>query len=172
MMGSGLNGKPQVTGDAIHSRSALMNQTNIPSLPRGADLAAARGKFEGYFDLGPIGHTWIAPTGEPYVVICSGGMKEEGQHTPALCSSAELAVKLWFEAAMEYARSIAVLGRYTLYWRIVPELNNYSILPATSAEWSKEQRDAMISTVWMVYSRLLISAQPCIATEKPAENAA
>jgi hypothetical protein len=142
-------------------------------------LDEARAQFEALFILGPQGNNALAPTGEPYVEVVSGGVKAEGARTPLLCTSPELAVSHWFKGAIDYAMdqsmdyyldhpdSVFDADRYkrhgfTLYWRVVPELESYDIIGADCLELSKEMRAAMTQTIYKVYSRFLVSNKPRI----------
>jgi hypothetical protein len=142
-------------------------------------LDEARAQFESLFLLGPQGNYFYAATGEPYVEFVTGGVKAEGERTPLLCASPELAVWHWFKGATDYAMdqcmdyyldhpdSVFDADRYkrhgfTLYWRVVPELESYDIIGADCVELSKEMRAAMTQTIYKVYSRFLVSNKPQI----------
>jgi hypothetical protein len=104
----------------------------------------------------------VAPTGEPYVIITSGGQKEEGEAFPAVCRDEETAVRLWLEAVHAYAKPLLAYhlrdGKPRLYWRTYPEMKRFHM---TIADERQTHREA---GVWYtVYSRLLISS-----TEPPA----
>ena len=92
-----------------------------------------------------IGETRCAPTGEPYVTLCSGGIKEEGAVVPMMCGCASEAYLEWIAAFAEYGRGKS--GR--LFWRQKPFLDT-----DTQEKWC------------LVRARLLIS------NKEPIEAAA
>jgi hypothetical protein len=97
--------------------------------------------LSGIFAFAPgIGDAALAPTGEPYIVICSGGEKKEGGCPPLLCRDKETAIRLWHEAILIYG-----FGRrwQNLYWREKPHIET------VYGDW------------YYVYSRLLISDKSC-----------
>lgn len=87
-------------------------------------------------------------TGDKYVKIVSGGVKDEGEFTP-LFQDEEQAVGAWLDAVMAYAAD----KHGTLYWRIRPNVREYPLddegLPA-----------------YLVYSRLVISDKPKIINDE------
>jgi hypothetical protein len=89
------------------------------------------------------GKAGLAPTGEPFLSLCSGGFKEEGKFCPCLCLDAETAIRSWRLALFEYAAQKPGI----LYWRHEPEL-------------VEEEGDG--SHKFWVYSRLLISDRPAL----------
>jgi hypothetical protein len=91
----------------------------------------------------------LAETGEEYIVIASGGIKEQGKCFPALCNTVEGAVRLWLSTALEYAKG----KEGTIYWRHLPMVD--------AIEHNGD--------IWFaVYSRLLISDKPI--THRVAED--
>lgn len=81
------------------------------------DVSDVIGDMKVHSELGERG---TCPTGEPYVVICCGGIKEEGQRVPVICSTEELAIKYFKQSLKEYVESKPT---GTLYWRWLPELH-------------------------------------------------
>lgn len=63
------------------------------------------------------GTTAYAPNGAAYVVVCGGGVKPEGEPTPAKFASEELAAEWWLDAAIKFA---GLTGHNVLYWREEP----------------------------------------------------
>jgi hypothetical protein len=121
-------------------------------------LDEARQELECRFTIFPdIGNYALAATGEPYVEVVSGGATCEGDRLPCICSSPDIAIRMWLVAALEYTKS-----RYgTLYWRKVPELNSVTFLSEDYQELSSDLRECWGKhTFWFVYSRFLISEQP------------
>ena len=126
-------------------------------------LDEARLQIETWFKLGPQGNYAQAPTGESYVEVLSGGVKDEGEHIPLLCSSPELAVELWRKAMFAYAGP-PDKGK-TLYWRIPPEMNGQWIMridASLEVARSKEMRRMLSRRMYVVYSRVLVSDKPRI----------
>lgn len=81
----------------------------------------------------------LAPTGEEYLSLCSGGFKPEGVVVPCMCVNKDIAIGTWRAALFEYARVTPGI----LYWRTEPELCEEDELDETHR--------------FYVYSRLLIS---------------
>ena len=95
-------------------------------------------------------------TGEEYTVIVSGGSKPECRRPPVLCLTEELAVKFWLDAFNEFARDKCG----TVYWRTRPQLDSWQIKQVGLP-------DEFVETVYVVYSRLLISDKPVLAKDDP-----
>jgi len=109
------------------------------------ELATAIAEFERPFDVYPVdGLSRCAVNGEPFVTLCSGGIKQEGALFPCICSSPHYAVELWALAAREYANRRGD----TLQWRERPTLSE--ILE------SDDGFDKIKYKWYIVYSRLLI----------------
>lgn len=104
------------------------------------------------FQLGEPTSTYLSATGEPYVTIASGGIVEEGEVLPALCSSPELACRLWLKAFEDYAKD----KRGKLYWRVEPVLDTVIAGSGIAAD-----------TRYVVYARLLISDRPAAVETIP-----
>lgn len=128
-------------------------------------LDEARKEFESGFTVWPeVGNYSIAPTGEPYVEICSGGYKPEGHPCLAVGTSEQSAVYLWLIAAEQYAKGKSG----TLYWRSLPEVDSYTYYSegifASDAigRTDKERNDFYRHVFWRAYSRFLISDKPVI----------
>lgn len=94
--------------------------------------------------------------GNPYVVIALG-VKDEGEHSPYLATTEELAVQGWLDAAMKYSNQNA---GSVLFWRTRPEVHcqnfreckeNGDVVPLPS-----DVKSAFIRQLWTVYSRLSI----------------
>lgn len=94
---------------------------------------------ESRFIVGPAGNYSEAPTGEPYVTIVGGGIKEEGELFPCYFLSEAFAIQFWLDAVNKYSEGKSG----TLYWRVKPEMMGRK-------------------KVWLIYSRLLISDKPQI----------
>lgn len=95
----------------------------------------------------------LAVTGEPFVAIVPGGIKEEGALFPLFATSAEIAVASWLEAALRYADGKGS----TLYWRERPQQEDQDYLPADLPESWNERRDHFRLKLYMVYSRFLVT---------------
>lgn len=94
----------------------------------------------------------LAPTGEPYTVVVSGGDCADGEHRPILCATPEIAVRFWLRAAHDHAEG----KTGTLYWRVRPVLESATVSQGADAP----------RTVYSVYSRLLISDRPELTAEQ------
>jgi hypothetical protein len=104
-----------------------------------------------------------APNGEPYVSICTGGLRLEGQPIAGVFWSADAAAMEWYLQVKEYARlrrwhrawPHRSTERATLYWRIKPEIDTVPIQfpvfdhESNSNQWLEREG-------YFVYSRLLI----------------
>lgn len=116
----------------------------------------------------------LAPNGEPYVTVVSGGIKSEGECAPCLCFSPEAAIRLWWDAARDYAfgqraKAHAIAegaeayppgeSAMPLYWRILPEIGEHVIYQRSPVD--PEQMDPV--TVYIVYSRFLVPSTPSAA---------
>jgi hypothetical protein len=121
-------------------------------------LDEARRELECRFAVHPeIGNNALSATGEEFIVILSGGMKEEGDPLPIICSSPEIAIRMWLDAVLKYAES----KHGTLYWRIPPELESVTYVSENYSQLPEDTRDAWAKhTYWVVYSRFLISDKP------------
>ena len=94
-------------------------------------------------------------TGEPYVVLSSGGEWAEGGQCPAWHPTKDHALKAYLDAVETYLNP----GRHfvdpksngVLYWRTVPELAERSFLEHEGGGHWREV------TLYSIYSRLLIS---------------
>jgi hypothetical protein len=109
-------------------------------------LDEVRKRLEAHFTVYPfVGTSGIAPTGENYCEIVSGLRPEVLHATP------EDAIADWEKLIDTYATQFDPLpdeGRYTLYWRIMPEIDYWEGSPDHPR------------TGWKVYARLLISNKP------------
>ena len=90
--------------------------------------------------LGPEGDSWKSATGEPFVTLCSQGIKEQGFPTinyPTPSAARDAYLGAWKHYALGK-------GAAVLFWRLKPRLdyNNYYDSPPG----------------WAVYSRLLLSS--------------
>lgn len=102
------------------------------------------------------------PTGEPYVIIVSGGKKTEGESAACLCFTQEKAIELWLDAAKKYVARVRSdrVGLLPLFWRVRPEIDSSEVhMP----DPSQEGVPLKPRTVWLVYSRLLIPAEQAVA---------
>jgi hypothetical protein len=101
--------------------------------------------------------TSYSQTGEHYVAIVPGGIKPEGKSSPFLCMSEGEAVKHWLSAFNDYAKGKTGI----LYWRERPILDTERLFQAsdTNHEWPY--------TVYLIWSRLLISDNPVLPKDHP-----
>ena len=72
--------------------------------PSNKKLDEARAELESRFIVALVGNNYWAATGESYVVVVSGGIKEEYCPVVCWCSSEDHAVRLWRDAVNEYAK--------------------------------------------------------------------
>lgn len=107
----------------------------------------------------------ICETGERYIAINSGGIKEEGERLPALYSSEEAASEAWCSAAMSYF-SVKNHPPGTLYWRLRPTMRSEQLLVVGS-----DPKDFPPHSYYWVTSRLLISDKPSIYNRMLNPNA-
>lgn len=116
-------------------------------------LEEARADIERRFTVHPtIGDQSVSPTGEPYVVVTTGGPRDEGDTSRCMATSEAAAIDLWHEAMVAY-----VSGKGgTLYWRTVPVVDFFEYRPVSDEDFS------VIGSrkLWLVYSRFLISEKP------------
>lgn len=125
-------------------------------------LAAAVARIERDFSC-VDGHAMaVDAAGTPYVVICSGGLKEEGAQTPALYSTPEHAVNAWETALRMNSNSVA--GMPTMAWQCAEQRSirlSWRVRPEIDCRELVELREGaeVISTQkwWTVYSRLSIA---------------
>ena len=95
----------------------------------------------------------ICQTGDSYVVLCSGGLKDEGKPCPAYYSTPDLAIKAWLDAFNNYSKGL----KGVLYWRVRPEIMKDEVIPANAIDWPKGAVVASTVMWYVVYSRLVIS---------------
>ncbi len=117
---------------------------------------------------GDVQAAGAAPTGERYIVISTGGEKEEGARCPALFLSAEAAIADWLLHVREHARKQGAAKGSPLYWRVKPEINEGRMMrqwwrdgPESAPGWYEE-------SFFVIYSRLLISDKPVIGAKEAA----
>jgi len=108
----------------------------------------------------------LSQTGEPYIALVSGHSTDghEGAMHDIVCLSRETAIRVWHLKAIAYANNHSG----TLYWRSKPKVE------CDKRVWVKRIPKEILGTeedayedhmVWSVYSRLLISDKPVIASE-------
>ena len=88
----------------------------------------------------------LAPTGEPYVALCSGGIKGDGDQWPCGCASPDIALNVYRITLFDYVATRPGI----LYWRIQPEIEEWVTLGEIDHTW------------YAFYSRLAISDRPII----------
>lgn len=102
------------------------------------------------------GPNWIAPTGDPYIALCSGGVKEEGKTFPCLCQTSDDAIRLWRLVFREYAEGKTGV----VYWREFPQVDAVDFSFYYDKLTEKEKRTWADLPAWSVYARLVISDKP------------
>jgi len=97
-----------------------------------------------------------APTGEPYVVMTSGGPKAEGDRMPAWFATEDLAAEAWLTQMWRYSDG---RGGKVLFWRERPELAQGEFVAIDQAGMMNDPRTRADITLrlFAVYSRLLVS---------------
>lgn len=121
----------------------------------------------------------IAPNGESYIVLSSGGFRKEVsadgniQPLPAVFSSENLAVDAWFDQVTLWSRRLwekqasrqesseanpIAMPPYDLYWRIKPEIDWIEY------DWDDPVTGVRAAHKWyFIYSRLLVTDVPAHA---------
>jgi hypothetical protein len=129
-----------------------------------AELSKVQQEIELIFPPFPIGGNYRqAPTGEEYVVIMNGGIKEEGRNIPCLAWTEQDSIRLWKEAVLQYAAGKTGV----LYWREKPELAGTEMFwEGYDAKTNRVEKYGASNVMWRVYSRLLISDKTPIQTPK------
>lgn len=125
---------------------------------------ALKEAIEDEFQL-PVGESTEeakAVTGEPYVTLCSGGVKDEGALFPAWYPTPEQARKAYRKAFIEYGISgVSDSNRYAtpnrLYWRTPPEMYQRTVYEVVPLRHGTRLEEVTLYSVW---SRLLISSKP------------
>lgn len=84
-----------------------------------------------------------APTGDSYVIITNGGVKEEGDPFSVWDGTVEEAVAAWFD----HATSFAAGKGSTLYWRERPQIE----------EMVRRGRPPQDGGPWAIYSRFWVA---------------
>ena len=97
-----------------------------------------------------------APTGERYVSVTSGGLKDEGEAMPGWFATEALAIDAWLRSAWKYAED---RGGHDLYWRERPVYQEAEYIAINQAALMGDPRfrDAITLRLGCVYSRLLVS---------------
>lgn len=127
---------------AEHGKGMLPMATDTkPSESQEKLLAAAVKAFEKHFTVYPQqGTSRLAPTGEPFVTVDTGGIRAEGERLHAAATPAD-AIGGWITNARKLIPT-GDIASCTLYWRDRPSLGQLSY------------------GGWTVYARLLISNKP------------
>jgi hypothetical protein len=118
----------------------------------------------------------IAPTGEAYAEICTGGEKRENDPILGMCESPEAAVADWLACVRDHARRHGANVGATLYWRVMPELHEVTVrFPHEEKRLRKLAKELGGPQPWwregwdgnqkryMIYSRLLITGKPVLS---------
>ena len=79
----------------------------------------------------------LAPSGEKFIVMCSGGEKQEAMPFSSMYRTQELAVGAWFDCVKDMGHRIE---KPVVYWREEPMLEK-------------------VPGGWVVYSRLVVSTE-------------
>lgn len=102
-----------------------------------------------------------APTGEPYIILASGGLKAEGDRMPGWFATEDLAAEAWLTQAWRYADGILETGvkGSPLFWRERPTLLTGEFVALDQAAMMNDPRTRSEITLrlFAVYSRLVVS---------------
>ena len=99
---------------------------------------------------GPV--SAIAPNGEQYVTIMSGGTPAEGERVQGIFFSEDAAIADWWLWLQAYA---STRKGNTLYWRVRPEVGSMTIFKDEKAFLDIDHLSEV--TVYMVRARLMIA---------------
>jgi hypothetical protein len=111
------------------------------------------------FEAAAKDHKWpfrLAPTGEEFVAMTSGGIKPEGEVMPLWCSTQSDAIAKWFVEMVSALVAGIEVGAppRSLYWREMPQLVER---PKPDPRFPQVDDDTWKPWQWVVYSRLLFS---------------
>lgn len=112
----------------------------------------------------------LAPTGERYVIVTSGGVKSESEPITVMFSNADRAWRWWYYAVLDYAETIAPEVDWPnlhLYWRMKPEFEADEYVSVKQAQRLQRGEPLFNVRLGTVYSRLLISKLRPDGTEGP-----
>lgn len=111
--------------------------------------------FEENFANVEEGDSAIARDGQPFIEISSGGLRLEGQSMDVWCTTKQAAVRLWYQAVIDYANE---RGGTTLIWRRKPEMSgeNGRGAPLMVDTFDVEHQGPRARSLYCVYSRLHI----------------
>jgi len=99
-------------------------------------IKEAQRVFEQMFEKVVKGEeTRLNPNGIPYIAVCSGGVKEEGEPHPVKCLTEEIGAELWLVAAIRVANARCRKG--ILYWREEPVWDEYPFDPPYGSVYSR-----------------------------------
>jgi hypothetical protein len=109
--------------------------------------------------------------GNRYVILCSGGVREEAQRLPALFEEPAHAARAWIRTLEEYCDDfvqwrLPQRAGARLCWRIKPELNLvlHHILLAPSEPERGHPKPLFVEEPWYtIYSRLSFPAPEDVA---------
>ena len=111
-----------------------------------------------------------APCGEPYVTLCSGGVKKQGESNGVMFSDEARAWRWWYYAVLDYAETIAPENDWPnlhLYWRDKPAYETDEYVSLNQAQQLQRGEPLHNVRLGYVYSRLLISKLRPDGTEGP-----
>ncbi len=103
-----------------------------------------------------------APTGEKYLTICSGGVREQGESSRAFFTSDEDAISAWLCAVWDEAERVGKGEKLALYWREKPAINRaeFVAIDQVALMNDPEQRSNITLSLCYVGSRMLIAKDP------------
>lgn len=117
------------------------------------ELTAA---MEGMFEVGEPTDCGTAVTGEEYISLTSGGVREEGERHRVFCTDEEKAIELFYgeyQTLIISDHRLMLAGGFKLYWRQKPEMRERFLTEAVEEGISRV-------FLYVVTARLLISDKP------------
>ena len=110
------------------------------------------------------------PTGEPYEMLTSGGVRAESAREGALFAREDDAVEAWLKAAWSYAERA---GGNTLYWAVKPVYSSQEFFAMDQAGLMNDPmwRGSIVIRLGTVHSKLAIGGTDRVAAvERPAKR--
>jgi hypothetical protein len=132
--------------------------STAPQIPRTIDELIAA--MELPFGVGEPTNGSLSVTGEPYVALCCGGIKREGERIGVYCTYEAKAVEFFYREWEAYWRDLfhGSWADWKLYWRQKPELRARVVYDKTRMYQAEPLYDA--TTLYTVTARLLVSDKP------------
>jgi len=146
-------------------REIVAHDNIAPQIPPRTidELIAA---MESMFEVSEPTDCSLSVTGEPYITLCCGGVKLEGERMGVYCTDEQKAIDLFYREWRRYWYYITPQGdqNYKLYWRQMPMMREHKVYEKTLIYDADDIYDVL--TLYIVTARLLISDKPQISTGK------